>query len=155
MWRLPGFVCSGEWCHHAFCFAIYPGGFSYYRPRSRAGKRADRANTGSPAARSLDISAAPGGGPIFRGRDRRCRPAFLQHDLAWISFGRGESGEPMGPTERLHPRRRSWRRDRKSTRLNSSHVEISYAVFCLKKKKKKKKIIKIKKKKKKQKNKNN
>src|SRR5204862_6544726 len=27
-------------------------------------------------------------------------------------------------------------RDRKSTRLNSSHVEISYAVFCLKKKKK-------------------
>src|SRR5690349_23463738 len=32
--------------------------------------------------------------------------------------------------------------DRKSTRLNSSHVEISYAVFCLKKKKKKKKTIK-------------
>src|SRR5438874_8973819 len=29
--------------------------------------------------------------------------------------------------------------DRKSTRLNSSHVEISYAVFCLKKKKKTKK----------------
>src|SRR5690606_39630514 len=28
-------------------------------------------------------------------------------------------------------------RDRKSTRLNSSHVKISYAVFCLKKKKKK------------------
>src|SRR5690349_24308577 len=28
--------------------------------------------------------------------------------------------------------------DRKSTRLNSSHVEISYAVFCLKKKKKEK-----------------
>src|SRR5204863_3757677 len=32
------------------------------------------------------------------------------------------------------------RQDRKSTRLNSSHVEISYAVFCLKKKKKKEKI---------------
>src|SRR5690349_22096813 len=31
--------------------------------------------------------------------------------------------------------------DRKSTRLNSSHVEISYAVFCLKKKKNKKNII--------------
>src|SRR5438876_4205252 len=30
-------------------------------------------------------------------------------------------------------------RDRKSTRLNSSHPSISYAVFCLKKKKKKKK----------------
>src|SRR5437667_14463 len=32
--------------------------------------------------------------------------------------------------------RRSGRRDRKSTRLNSSHITISYAVFCLKKKKK-------------------
>src|SRR5438309_6152916 len=31
--------------------------------------------------------------------------------------------------------------DRKSTRLNSSHSSISYAVFCLKKKKKKKKRI--------------
>src|SRR5436305_10689084 len=41
--------------------------------------------------------------------------------------------------------RRLWREirmdseDRKSTRLNSSHVRISYAVFCLKKKKKKNK----------------
>src|SRR5207253_10944939 len=33
--------------------------------------------------------------------------------------------------------------DRKSTRLNSSHVAISYAVFCLKKKKKKKKNNRI------------
>src|SRR5438034_11641400 len=32
--------------------------------------------------------------------------------------------------------------DRKSTRLNSSHTVISYAVFCLKKKKKKKEIVK-------------
>src|SRR5256885_2703708 len=36
-----------------------------------------------------------------------------------------EEGHPMAP----------WRRDRKSTRLNSSHLVISYAVFCLKKKK--------------------
>src|SRR5437667_7931581 len=38
----------------------------------------------------------------------------------------------------LHPpesrRRDTARRDRKSTRLNSSHITISYAVFCLKKK---------------------
>src|SRR2546427_8037404 len=34
---------------------------------------------------------------------------------------------------------RTARRDRKSTRLNSSHSQISYAVFCLKKKKKKNK----------------
>src|SRR3712207_6986830 len=34
-----------------------------------------------------------------------------------------------------HRQRRLLRRDRKSTRLNSSHANISYAVFCLKKKK--------------------
>src|SRR3989442_4623645 len=33
------------------------------------------------------------------------------------------------------PKRRPCQLDRKSTRLNSSHVRISYAVFCLKKKK--------------------
>src|ERR1039458_2210482 len=36
------------------------------------------------------------------------------------------------------PARAAAARDRKSTRLNSSHLGISYAVFCLKKKKKKK-----------------
>src|SRR5207249_8602087 len=40
-------------------------------------------------------------------------------------------------TRHVHPRLdvRERRVDRKSTRLNSSHVSISYAVFCLKKKK--------------------
>src|SRR5438874_8954357 len=41
---------------------------------------------------------------------------------------RAGAGESVSPPEGL---------DRKSTRLNSSHVEISYAVFCLKKKKNK------------------
>src|SRR5437588_2315124 len=36
-----------------------------------------------------------------------------------------------------------WYGDRKSTRLNSSHTVISYAVFCLKKKKKYEKISKV------------
>src|SRR5207253_8274878 len=47
---------------------------------------------------------------------------------------------PIGrrPKARCAP---SAARDRKSTRLNSSHVAISYAVFCLKKKKKKKKKV--------------
>src|SRR5690349_23264342 len=52
----------------------------------------------------------------------------------------------LGSPARRSPRAsRSRRRpgDRKSTRLNSSHVEISYAVFCLKKKKKKKKGRKL------------
>src|SRR5688572_32771840 len=34
----------------------------------------------------------------------------------------------------------AWVEDRKSTRLNSSHSQISYAVFCLKKKKKQKNL---------------
>src|SRR5207249_6382684 len=50
---------------------------------------------------------------LFRSHIRRHRPR----------------GRPRG---REPPR---GRRDRKSTRLNSSHVSISYAVFCLKKKK--------------------
>src|SRR5439155_6199106 len=46
---------------------------------------------------------------------------------------------PTDPTQRdggSAERNRKVQRDRKSTRLNSSHVAISYAVFCLKKKKK-------------------
>src|SRR2546427_8369798 len=37
---------------------------------------------------------------------------------------------------RMKSERCLYRKDRKSTRLNSSHSQISYAVFCLKKKKK-------------------
>src|SRR3974390_3588482 len=50
---------------------------------------------------------------------------------------------PISPISPIYTRsfigtafRRTSRRDRKSTRLNSSHLYISYAVFCLKKKKK-------------------
>src|SRR6267378_3406541 len=42
--------------------------------------------------------------------------------------------EPRGQGLARHRRHRQAERDRKSTRLNSSHVEISYAVSCLKKK---------------------
>src|SRR5690606_41368316 len=43
---------------------------------------------------------------------------------------------PSSPSGTSARSRSSDRADRKSTRLNSSHVKISYAVFCLKKKKK-------------------
>src|SRR5258707_2405699 len=43
-------------------------------------------------------------------------------------------GDPECPAEWQRAFRALWR-DRKSTRLNSSHANISYAVFCLKKKK--------------------
>src|SRR5437773_3913268 len=47
------------------------------------------------------------------------------------------------PGPRVSCRQNIPRRDRKSTRLNSSHITISYAVFCLKKKKKKTKEYKV------------
>src|SRR5688572_32072240 len=51
-----------------------------------------------------------------------------------ILQARGESGgQAIAAADNLQ------HRDRKSTRLNSSHSQISYAVFCLKKKKKHKK----------------
>src|SRR5690554_7685761 len=71
------------------------------------------------------------------------------HDALPISpAGRGGGPAPAGgpalpPRAHDVPRVRAAHRrpaaggiDRKSTRLNSSHVRISYAVFCLKKKKK-------------------
>src|SRR5690606_42105127 len=50
----------------------------------------------------------------------------------------GDGGFQRGRKNRSRPsiRKKPHRQDRKSTRLNSSHVKISYAVFCLKKKKK-------------------
>src|SRR5262245_62581156 len=49
--------------------------------------------------------------------------------------GRSPRREHHDPWARNHRRQRLFRaQDRKSTRLNSSHLGISYAVFCLKKK---------------------
>src|SRR5207249_7224097 len=49
-----------------------------------------------------------------------------------LSVPASSASSPRRLTIRTSPRSSS--RDRKSTRLNSSHVSISYAVFCLKKK---------------------
>src|SRR5262245_64922193 len=54
----------------------------------------------------------------------------------WVERG----GPPVGKPPRHGFGLTLIERDRKSTRLNSSHLGISYAVFCLKKKKKKKNI---------------
>src|SRR5207302_4297174 len=66
------------------------------------------------------LSARGGGGvPCRRRRPRRLgrhRPALRRRQ------------------DHRRPGRHVHRADRKSTRLNSSHVKISYAVFCLKKK---------------------
>src|SRR5437764_3982661 len=64
---------------------------------------------------------------LFRSPRRREHTRSLRHgaDIGRRRFARLEDAS-----------RRANRRDRKSTRLNSSHRCISYAVFCLKKKKK-------------------
>src|SRR5436309_10008799 len=57
------------------------------------------------------------------------------HDALPISLSHDSRPSLHRHYEGPCPCRSSWnRRDRKSTRLNSSHVKISYAVFCLKKK---------------------
>src|SRR5207249_6979887 len=66
-----------------------------------------------------------------QGRGRLDRPT-----VAWSAKGGPHDGDDSTARSRGGSRERS-AEDRKSTRLNSSHVSISYAVFCLKKKKKK------------------
>src|SRR5437868_11451803 len=55
------------------------------------------------------------------------------HDALPISLGGADPGQRAAGRRDRH-RQGGDRPDRKSTRLNSSHVSISYAVFCLKKK---------------------
>src|SRR5215510_15200455 len=80
-----------------------------------------------------------------RGQLRRLDPSLLPLP----SFRRAHCADLGVDGLRNAGGRRHETIDRKSTRLNSSHVAISYAVFCLKKKKKKKYTKKNKKKKKK------
>src|SRR5438874_9048968 len=62
------------------------------------------------------------------------RPVIGAYTLDLTDAGKGKGLEPVRVSLSGD---KKFVIDRKSTRLNSSHVEISYAVFCLKKKKKK------------------
>src|SRR3712207_8919997 len=74
---------------------------------------------------------------LFRSRD-----AELARGEVLVQVGHLSAGEARAPCVGGHPlrarrhERELRRQDRKSTRLNSSHANLSYAVFCLKKKKK-------------------
>src|SRR5438132_5392758 len=57
------------------------------------------------------------------------------HDALPILDSLGRRGQLMAVLEKAIEGAQKTQRDRKSTRLNSSHTVISYAVFCLKKKK--------------------
>src|SRR5207302_4428226 len=104
---------------------------------------------------SSDVPAATlprtgGGRSTRRGADARGRTSHTARDPCLRRSRRRASFGERGRSDK-NVSLEGWalytcfaeRIDRKSTRLNSSHVKISYAVFCLKKKKKKKtKIIK-------------
>src|SRR5260221_3223204 len=83
------------------------------------------------AAQRPSSSASPDGGST--GPIRRCTAFFEARgrvDHLEFFLGRGV----LGLVGHRDPGRTQGDRDRKSTRLNSSHTVISYAVFCLKKK---------------------
>src|SRR5256886_6945663 len=78
---------------------------------------------------------------LFRS-DRERSPVEGQDVIIVVAGGepgvQGD-GSPIGEVEAIQQALAVVDQDRKSTRLNSSHSQISYAVFCLKKKKKNKK----------------
>src|SRR2546427_7340714 len=66
---------------------------------------------------------------------RSCSPGTWRKQSKWQRNFSRENRSRLSMTKSLC-RRNDFVIDRKSTRLNSSHSQISYAVFCLKKKKK-------------------
>src|SRR6266480_3107315 len=63
--------------------------------------------------------------------DERIDPDRNRQILSWQRGSNNkDSATPVGKEDACSP---ASQRDRKSTRLNSSHMSISYAVFCLKK----------------------
>src|SRR3712207_8401542 len=85
---------------------------------------------------------------LFRSAGPVLHPRRGLHALPRPQHGPGRPAELSRLARRVAHLRRGSRvvatppgRDRKSTRLNSSHANISYAVFCLKKKKKKNNTI--------------
>src|SRR5205085_4732796 len=82
---------------------------------------------------STAIAAATRATCASTARAARCRGDRERRGTAVGGAGVVGGGEPELVAG--HRRRGRDREDRKSTRLNSSHSQISYAVFCLKKKK--------------------
>src|SRR2546422_1166936 len=78
---------------------------------------------------------------LFRSDDRGAAPRARRGRAVVRPAGQGRGPAlPVPRQAHVHCGARGGR-DRKSTRLNSSHGYISYAVFCLKKKKKKMHIV--------------
>src|SRR3712207_7294168 len=73
---------------------------------------------------------------LFRSGERLEQLRHLRDHLRHLARHRADAVRVLaGGDDRYLVHAAERRRDRKSTRLNSSHANISYAVFCLKKKK--------------------
>src|SRR5690606_41768357 len=70
---------------------------------------------------------------------KRIKQDFTGKRIAYPMIGAGLAGGHWPTIAQIIDQALIGEKDRKSTRLNSSHVKISYAVFCLKKKKTKEK----------------
>src|SRR5205807_8242317 len=91
-----------------------------------------------PTRRSSDLAAAPphSQSTLSGFPPEECpRPAKRPSSQASSPHAFSPASRAPNHCRRPTSRRRDGREDRKSTRLNSSHLVISYAVFCLKKKK--------------------
>src|SRR5690242_21039374 len=82
-----------------------------------------------PTRRSSDLAGPPLARPDGH-IDYGAYTRSVTEPLEWIIAAAAHRAGPAARVRRVHGA------DRKSTRLNSSHMSISYAVFCLKKKKK-------------------
>src|SRR5262245_63953069 len=90
---------------------------------------------------ALAASLALGAGFSARAQDatallRRATSTMGADDLKTLRYSGAGTGASYGQAFKPDTRWPKLNVDRKSTRLNSSHLGISYAVFCLKKKKK-------------------
>src|SRR5688572_31520833 len=84
-------------------------------------------DTATPEIYTLSLPTLFRSGDSLRGRPGHGR-------VPWVESHTGAGTDTSSASRVRHPHASG--RDRKSTRLNSSHSQISYAVFCLKKKKK-------------------
>src|SRR5699024_12213898 len=97
-----------------------------------------------PGAQKVAVDPEIGGDGVDRGSgDRLVQRDCVTLELLGVGLAWHGGKVPHFPSVMLVPacppprgqlQQSWWHRDRKSTRLNSSHVSISYAVFCLKKK---------------------
>src|SRR2546426_5036258 len=113
--------------------AVGVAGVGAAEHRDRIGSRV-AVRHGSALRRGVHVGTEHLTGVVDRPGDREASAGDLD------DVGRGDVGPRHGYRRRAH----GLDGDRKSTRLNSSHLVISYAVFCLKKKKKKNKQYKYK-----------